>query len=72
MRELLQSGKPIKQEPWLPIFEEEMAVDGKGWLEIHDDMDLSKLDPGIYELRVSAKDAQSNKVVQRTAVFGVE
>jgi hypothetical protein len=72
MREMLKEGKPLKQEPWLPILEEEKMVDRKGWFEVHDDMDLSRLDPGVYELRVSVKDTQSNKTVQRTAVFSVE
>jgi len=72
MRELLKRGKPIKQEPWLPIFKEERMVDSKGWFDVHDDMDLSGFDPGIYELRVSVKDVRSNKTIQRTAVFSVE
>ena len=72
MRELLKGGMPIKNETWLPIFEDEKKGDTSGWFEIHDDMDLSSLGPGIYELRVSVKDTKSNQTVQRTAVFGVE
>jgi VWFA-related protein len=72
MRELLKGGRPIKSEPWLPIFEDEKQAANNGWFEIHDDMDLSSLDPGIYELRVTVKDTKSNQTVQRTAVFGVE
>lgn len=72
MRELLKGGRPIKNEPWLPIFEDEKKAGNNGWFEIHDDMDLSNLDSGIYELRVTVKDTKSNQTVQRTAVFGVE
>jgi VWFA-related protein len=72
MREVLKEGKPLKQEPWLPILKEERIVDRKGWFEVHDDMDLRGFAPGVYELRVSVKDAQSNITMQRTAVFSVE
>ncbi len=72
MRELLKGGKAVKAEPWLAIFEDETKVDSKGWFEVHDDMDLSSLDPGIYELRVTVKESRSNQIVQRNAVFGVE
>ena len=72
MRELLKGGRAVKQEPWLPIFQEERTSGSKDWFEIRDDMDLSGFEPGIYELRVTVKNTQSNKTVQRAAVFSVQ
>lgn len=72
MGELFKSGRLVKEQKWLPIFDEERNLDRKGWFEVHDDMDLSGLEPGIYELRVSVKDPRLNKTIQRTAVFRVE
>jgi VWFA-related protein len=72
MSELSRDGKPVKQEPWRPVPQEDRNVDNKGWFDLDGEVDLSGFTPGIYELRVSVKDAKSNKTVQRTAVFDVE
>jgi VWFA-related protein len=72
MREVLQDGKAVKQESWQPIAEEEKAYDAKGWFDLDGDVELSEFKPGVYELRVSVKDAQSNKTIQRSTVFAVE
>lgn len=72
MSELLRGGKPVKQEPWVPIPSEERELDSKGWFDVDGEVDLSGLDPGVYELRVSVKETQSSKRAQRTAVFSVE
>jgi VWFA-related protein len=70
--EVLTDGKPLKPEQWKPISKEEMDVDGKGWFDLDGEVDLNGFKPGIYELRVSIKEAQSNKILQRSAVFGIE
>jgi VWFA-related protein len=72
MRELLQGGKPIKQEPWVPIPAEGKNLDSKGWFDVDGEVDLGGFNPGVYELRISVKEARSNKTAQRTAVFSVE
>jgi hypothetical protein len=72
MSELLLGGKPVKQEPWVPISAAEKILDGKGWFDVDGEVDLSGFSPGVYELRVSVKDARSNQTAQRTAVFSVE
>jgi VWFA-related protein len=72
MKELFQGGKSVKQEPWKPIPAEEMEVDNKGWFDLDGEVDLNGLAPSVYELRVTVKDTRSSKIVQRTAVFGVE
>lgn len=71
-RELLRDGKTVRQEPWQTITAEDMNADGKEWFDIDGDVELSGLDPGVYELRVSVKNPKSGKTVQRTAVFSVE
>jgi len=71
MKEYLLDGETIKQEPWKPLSADETDA-GKGWLDVEGELDLSGFNPGIYEMRVSVKDARSNKIVQRAAVFGVE
>jgi hypothetical protein len=72
MKELLRDGNPLKQEQWHSISAEQKNIDTKGWFDLDGEVDTSGFDPGIYELRISVKDAKSNKTVQRTAVFGVE
>jgi hypothetical protein len=72
MSELLRGGKPVKQEPWVPIPAEERILDSKGWFDVDGEVDLSGFDPGVYELRVSVKEARSSQTAQRTAVFSVE
>jgi VWFA-related protein len=72
MNELYRNGKLVKQEQWRPVSAEEGEADSKGWFDLDGEVDLSGFDPGIYELRVSVKDAGVNKTIQRTAVFGIE
>jgi hypothetical protein len=69
---LFQGGRLIKQGQWLPISVEKGDIDSKGWIDVYGEVDIGKLDSGVYELRVSVKDSRSNKTVQRTAVFSVE
>jgi hypothetical protein len=72
MSELLHGGNPIRQEPWAPIPAEQKILDGKGWFNVDGEVDLSGFAPGLYELRVSVKNARSNQTAQRTAVFSIE
>jgi len=70
--ELLKSGKPIRQGEWLPLSEISEDSNGKGQIYIGGKENLAGLDPGIYELNVSVKNIQLNKIAQRTEVFGIE
>ena len=72
MSELLRDGKAVGQAQWQPISADRMELDAKGWFDVDGEVDSSKYGPGVYELRVTVKDATSKKTVQRSAVFGVE
>jgi VWFA-related protein len=72
MREVLQGGKPIREEPWEPVDEQGTAPDGKGWSNLDGELDIKELSPGAYELRVSVKDAGTDETVRRTVAFGIE
>jgi hypothetical protein len=56
----------------LDALDRERNPDSKGWFEIGGDVDLSGLDPGVYELRVNAKDEKPNRAAHRTAIFAIE
>jgi VWFA-related protein len=71
-KEFLQSGVPVKQEPWQLMSEEEAKPDSKGWFDITGKVDLAEFKPGIYEMRISVKDNKSDVSAQRSAIFGVE
>ncbi len=62
----------LRQEPWQPIDDEERVLDRKGWFDLDGDIELGAFKPGVYELRVSIKEADSSKTVQRTTVFAIE
>ncbi len=70
--EVLQDGKPLRQEQWRPIEDEDMVLDRKGWFDLDGDIELGAFKPGVYELRISIKEADSRKTVQRTTVFAIE
>ncbi len=72
MPELYRGGELVKQGQWLPISVEKEDIDSKGWFDVHGEVDIGEVGSGIYELRVSVKDARANKTVQRTTVFSVE
>jgi VWFA-related protein len=69
--ELLKDGKPTKKNQWLPLSGEKDRNDN-GQVYVSGKVDLTGLDPGIYELCVSVRDARSNKIAQRTAAIGIE
>jgi len=62
----------IRQKSLPSMPKQEENTDSKGWFDFDGDVDLRGLDPGVYELRIMVKDAQSNKAVQRATVFGIE
>lgn len=70
--ELLEGGKSIKQSQWMPLTADKKDMDDKGQVYVGGKVDLAGLKPGVYELSVSVKDNRSNKIAQRTTVFGVE
>ena len=67
--ELTRSGKTVLQQDWQPATSPEK--DSKG-ITLTGQINLADLGSGIYELRVAVKEPQSKRVLQRTAVFGIE
>jgi VWFA-related protein len=71
MSELLRDGKTVKQESWKSIAAD-AEKDSKGWFDLDGELDLRGFEQGIYELRVSVREGNSKKLVQRDVVFGIE
>ena len=69
--EFLQNSKSIAQSDWQPVTARQIGSDKKGVM-IGGQIQFDNLKPGIYELRLNVKDAQSKQMVQRTVAFGVE
>jgi VWFA-related protein len=69
--ELLKNGEPTKKNQWLPLSGEKNQSNN-GQVYVRGKVDLAGLDPGMYELCVSVRDARSNKIAQRTAMIGIE
>ena len=69
--ELLKNGKPTKKSQWLPLSGGKNQSNN-GQVYVRGKVDLAGLDPGMYELSVSVRDARSNKIAQRTAMIGIE
>ncbi len=72
MREVLQSGALVDGGKWQTIPAKTMAADGRGWFDLDDELDISEYKAGVYELRVSIKDAASDDRVTRMVAFGIE
>ena len=72
MREVLQGGMPVVEGTWQTIPAKTMAADGRGWFDLDDELDISEYKAGVYELRVSIKDAASDDMVTRMVAFGIE
>jgi len=69
--ELIKDGKPTKKNNWLPLSgAKDPGSNGQAY--VSGEVDLAGLDPGMYELSVSVRDARSNRIAQRTAVIGIE
>jgi hypothetical protein len=71
MREVLQGGVPVMEGTWREIPEDAAAVDGEGWMDLDDELDIGGYNTGVYELRVSVKNAASGEIVKRTLAFGI-
>ena len=67
--ELIRRGNTVVRQDWQPATSKEK--DAKG-TSIAGKIDLAGLPSGIYELRVTVKEPQSTRVIQRTATFGIE
>ena len=72
MREVLQGGAPVQAGTWRTIPPERLTFDSEGWLDLDDELDISGYKTGVYELKVSVKDAASGDIVERTVAFGIE
>jgi len=70
-RELLRGGKPIRTEEWMTITAEQESADSKGWFNLDGEYDISRLDPGVYEMRITVRNAPSEETAQRTVAFGI-
>jgi VWFA-related protein len=72
MREVSQGGAPVVEGTWRKIPPETLTFDSEGWFDLDDELDISEYKAGVYELRVSVKDAASGDIVKRTVAFGIE
>ena len=70
-RELYQWGSPVKTDEWVKVKEEQANTDSKGWFDVDGELDISNLDPGVYEMRITLKNTPSEETVQRAVVFGI-
>jgi VWFA-related protein len=70
--ELLEGGKSVRQNPWTPLKPDKKDVDEKGQIYVGGKIDLTGLKSGLYELNISVKDTHSNRMAQRSALFGIE
>jgi len=70
--ELMKDGKSVQEIQWQQLVQEKRDAVDKGNIFVGGKVNLAGLEPGIYELCVSVKDARAKKTAQRTAVFGIE
>jgi hypothetical protein len=67
--EIINAGKPLRRSEWLSVplgNGDAKGIFVDGWLE------LANLHPGLYELRLSVRQAASKMQAQRIVVFGIE
>lgn len=67
--ELLRQGSVVTVQDWRPLPSTEK--DGKG-ISVPGKFSLAGLPAGIYEMRVSVREPQAKRVIQRMAVFGID
>lgn len=70
-RELLQGGQPIRAGEWVAIPAERANTDSKGWFDLDGELDISELDPGVYEMQITIKNTPSEETIQRAVSFGI-
>lgn len=68
--EIAEAGKVIHRTEWQPVAARLIGRDKKG-IEIGGQLTL-KLQPGLYELRISVTDSKSKQTAQRTVAFAIE
>lgn len=68
--EIVQDENIIFKSDWQPASERLIKQGAKG-LELGGILELN-VKPGIYEMRISVKDAKAKKTVQQSAIIGVE
>ncbi|HET9530898.1 MAG TPA: VWA domain-containing protein, partial [Blastocatellia bacterium] len=68
--DILQNEKPVYEGPWRDIASRLIRSDSKG-AELGGRVPLG-LPPGLYELRVSVKEAKSKKPLQQSVTFEIE
>jgi hypothetical protein len=71
MVELLQGGEVVQKKDWVPQPSSLEDADAKGWIDCDGELDISGMEPGVYELRVSLKDGASKEAISRSVAFGV-
>jgi hypothetical protein len=69
--EIMQDEKLILTIPWQPVTTRQFGKDAKGSV-IGGQFALQKIQPGIYDLRISVKDSKMKKPVQCSVAFGIE
>ncbi len=69
--EILKDEKPIITIPWQPVTTRQLGKDAKG-LVVGGQLAMQKVQPGIYDLRVSVKGPKMKRPVQRSVAFGIE
>ncbi|MGE0129812.1 MAG: VWA domain-containing protein, partial [Blastocatellales bacterium] len=69
--EILKDEKAVISIPWQPVTTRQIEKDAKG-LVMGGQLTLQQLQPGIYELRISVKNAKQKRPVQRIVAFGIE
>jgi hypothetical protein len=69
--DIMQDEKSITSIPWQPANTRLFGKDAKGLL-IGGQFALQKIQPGIYDLRVSVKNSRMKKTIQCSVAFGIE
>lgn len=68
---VFQGDKVMAQANWQPVAARQLGKDRKS-IAAGEEIKVSNLLPGIYELRVAVKDPASNRIASQSVVFGVE
>jgi len=68
---IFQGDKMVGQVSWQPVSARQLGKDRKS-IAAGEEIKLSSLPPGVYELRVAIKDSTSNRIANQSVVFGVE
>lgn len=69
--ELLRDEKSLITIPWQPASSRIVGRDAKG-LTLGGQLVLPRMPAGIYELRISIKNAKNKRPIQRSVLFGIE